>query len=510
MIRQYLAAAVGLAVPGALVAQQPEFTLPPPAPVEATLTLKEALEQARTSSPDFRLALTNVDPAHKGLRTAYGAFVPTLGAGIGAGYTGSGTAQFGGSLTNETPSVYNSSYSFQANWTLNGRVLNGPGQQRASVRAVNEDVANAEVLLRSSVTTQYLTALEQAGLVDVQRKQVERNEEFLKLARARYQVGQGTLLDVRQAEVQLAQAQVGFLRAAQAAIDAKLELYRLIGVSPPVPVERIALTDPFTVEPPTFNREQLIQLAAQENPALKAELARLDARKYGARAAKSEWMPSLNANASLSGFTQQFSSTDGLVTNAFRSARSQAASCEFDNQVRQGLNLGGINPDCNGTAGLTPDGQRLLPSVEQQIKDRNGKFPFRFTRQPFQLNVSLSYNIFDGFGRSLRISQARAAEDAQAETVRRQALRVRTSVEQRYYQIEIAYRAIEVQEKNRQAAAEQLRLAQERYRVGSGTALDIIDAQNSVQRAEGDYISAVYGYHRAIAALEEAVGRPLR
>ena len=36
------------------------------------------------------------------------------------------------------------------------------------------------------------------------------------------------------------------------------------------------------------------------------------------------------------------------------------------------------------------------------------------------------------------------------------------------------------------------------------------DAQTAVQRAEGDYVNAVYDYHKAVAALEAAVGRPLR
>jgi outer membrane protein len=53
-------------------------------------------------------------------------------------------------------------------------------------------------------------------------------------------------------------------------------------------------------------------------------------------------------------------------------------------------------------------------------------------------------------------------------------------------------------------------LAQERYRVGAGSALELSDAQNSVQKAEGDYITAVYDYHKAVAALEAAVGGPLR
>jgi outer membrane protein TolC len=60
------------------------------------------------------------------------------------------------------------------------------------------------------------------------------------------------------------------------------------------------------------------------------------------------------------------------------------------------------------------------------------------------------------------------------------------------------------------AAQEQLRLAQDRYRLGSGNALEIADAQNGLQQAEGQYVNAIFIYHEAIVALEAAVGHPLR
>src|SRR5256884_8277413 len=48
------------------------------------------------------------------------------------------------------------------------------------------------------------------------------------------------------------------------------------------------------------------------------------------------------------------------------------------------------------------------------------------------------------------------------------------------------------------------------YRVGSGTFFELLDAQVAALRAETDYINAGYDYHKALAALEAAVGPPLR
>ena len=81
---------------------------------------------------------------------------------------------------------------------------------------------------------------------------------------------------------------------------------------------------------------------------------------------------------------------------------------------------------------------------------------------------------------------------------------------QAYYGMLAAHQAIEIQEQNQFAAAEGLRLATERYRVGSGTFFELLDAQLASQNADRDYINAIYTYHQSIATLESAVGRPLR
>ena len=87
---------------------------------------------------------------------------------------------------------------------------------------------------------------------------------------------------------------------------------------------------------------------------------------------------------------------------------------------------------------------------------------------------------------------------------------MRSEVHARFLGLQTAYQAIAVQSANRDAARDQLRLAQDRYRLGAGTSLEVSDAQNAVQRAEGDYVNAVYYYHKSIVALEAAVGSPLR
>ncbi len=508
MIRPYGFLALLAFCPRLAAAQDTTAALQPVPAV--TLSLDEALRQARANSPTYRQTLNDAGPARWGVRNAYGSLLPSFNVSSDLGYTGSGQSNFGGGFVRPTSAFVTSGYSLSLQWQLDGRTLTAPATQKALQRATDEDISGAGVSLRVEIETQYLTTLQATARVAVARQQVVRNAEFLRLADARYKVGQATLLDVRQAEVAKGQSDVALLRAVQAENEAKLDLLRRMGVEPAVPVDQIALSDSFPVTPPAFQLDSLLALAEVQNPALRSLRARRTAASYGVRSAKSEFLPTLSVQAGWSGFTQQFTNEGFLLDQQLGSAREQAAACQYDNQVRSALALGGVVDNCFASAGLTDGGTALLDPVSRQIRDANNVFPFDYTGQPFQASLRISLPIFTGFGRSLRLSQARAQEADADESARARRLQVRSDVHARYLGLQTAYQAIAVQAANREAARDQLRLAQERYRLGAGTSLELSDAQNAVQRAEGDYVNAVYDYHKAIAALEAAVGRPLR
>lgn len=478
-----------------------------PAPA-VTLSLQEALRQARANSPAYRQTVNDAGPAKWGVRNAYGNLLPSVSVGSDVGYIGSGQSNFGGGFVRPTSAFVTSGYDLSLQWRLDGRALTAPAEQKAMQRATDEDISGAGVALRAEIETQYLTTLQATAQVAVARQQVSRNADFLRLAKARFEVGQATLLDVRQAEVIKGQSDVALLRALQAENEAKLDLVRRMGVEPPVALDQIALSDSFPVTEPAYQLDALLRIADVQNPSLRSLRARRTAASYGVRSAKSEFLPTLSAQAGWSGFTQQFTSERFLLDQTLADAQSQAGGCQSDNEVRTAVGL--ATTDCFAAAGLNGTGTALQDPVSQQIRDANSVFPFSYTGQPFQARLRISLPIFTGFGRSLRLSEARAQEQDADEGARARRLQVRSDVHARYLGLETSYQAITAQEANRAAARDQLRLAQDRYRLGAGTSLEVSDAQNAVQRAEGDYVNAVYDYHKAITALEAAVGRPLR
>jgi len=188
-------------------------------------------------------------------------------------------------------------------------------------------------------------------------------------------------------------------------------------------------------------------------------------------------------------------------------AARRASVCEIDWMV--GATMMSAASIAAATA-MNATGTALDPVLAQQIIDANNTFPWNFTTQPFQIFAGISLPIFNGLQRETRVSQAKAQRDDATEEVRAQSLLVRSQVTSRYLAIGAAYQAIGVAEANKAAAADQLRLAQDRYRLGQGTALELSDAEGAVQRADGTYVDAIYGFHKAVVALEEAVGQPLR
>ena len=502
-----LAAAVALSAPSAMMGQRPALPSVP-----QSLSLRDAVEMAVRYNPSHRQAANDHGPAAWGVRNAFAQFLPYVSANGGAGYTGAGSQNFFGSVAFEQPSgTIGSSYSLNLSMTLDGRTLMQPGLALAQLRAADASIESSEINLESFVRQQYLAVLRaqvQAGAAEVQ---VTRNEEFQRLAQARYEVGQNTMLDVRQAQVTLGQARVALLQADQLVTVEKLRLFQQMGVPAPDDPTTVTLSDTFPIVEPLWTLPGLLGDAADRNPDLVALRARQSAARANARAVKSDWLPRLTFSAGWSGYASQFTNSDPVVASsvfgALQSSASNTAACNFQNDLIAGLATPTVNPlDCSVFAFTTVDSLDLV----QGIRDQNSVFPFSFTRQPFQVRMGVSLPIFTQFSRPMASAQASAAADDAREFVRARELDVRTAVSQAYYGMLANYESIQIQEQNQTAAGEALRLATERYRVGSGTFFELLDAQLASQNADRDYINAIYMYHQSIATLESAVGRPLR
>ncbi len=433
----------------------------------STLTLDQALEIAAKNNPQYQQALLGRNRAQAQVRAAYGTLLPSADASGSLGFREGRPQNFGGVSFGATSDIVSSSWNLSANSRISWNTFNQIRRANASLDAADADVTAAQFQLSAQVQQQFLLALQTQARADFQDTLVVQQRLQLELTQARAGVGSLTSLDVKRAEVGLGQQEVAALRARNTADVAKLQLYQQLGV--PMP-EGVKLSAELAVTPLTMTVADLLETARRVNPALKAANARATAAQASVNAARGEYTPTLSFSANVSAFTQK--QLDFIANPAHTPAQDSAARAAF--------------------------------------RIANSAYPFDFTRNPYSLSMGLSIPIFDGFGRETRLQEANAGREDARYSVRRQELQLTADVTSAYVTLQAALRAAELQQRTAATAREALQLAEERYRVGATTFVDLTTARSEYERAETDRIDAVYEFHRAFAALENAVGRSLR
>lgn len=127
------------------------------------------------------------------------------------------------------------------------------------------------------------------------------------------------------------------------------------------------------------------------------------------------------------------------------------------------------------------------------------------TRDSYSVGARVSWTLFDGGVAAAQGDQqalnAEIAESQFADTRNT----VRFEVEQAYYTLQSNQENINTAEIAVEQAREALRLAQLRRDAGVGTQLDVLSALSDLTEAEGNRISAILGYNRALVSLHRAV-----
>jgi outer membrane protein len=126
-----------------------------------------------------------------------------------------------------------------------------------------------------------------------------------------------------------------------------------------------------------------------------------------------------------------------------------------------------------------------------------------------QLSLGLHWNLFNGFDRELtitqRASQLEVNEATEQDTRRAVSAELTTGIAE----LEADRAKIDITQVSVTAATEDLRVQQERYRLGASTIVDVLTSQEALNQAEVDVVNARFDYLRAKAQLEALIGRTL-
>ncbi|HOX85046.1 MAG TPA: TolC family protein [bacterium] len=128
--------------------------------------------------------------------------------------------------------------------------------------------------------------------------------------------------------------------------------------------------------------------------------------------------------------------------------------------------------------------------------------------EDYSVNLGLSFqlNLFNGFTDQAAIQRQQLSYEIALEDLTEARRIVIANVKQYFLRL-AAYRdLLEINRENIEAAEENLRLQQERRRVGSGTELEVAQAQVQLTEAHSSYVRAEYDAKIARARLESVLG----
>ena len=123
----------------------------------------------------------------------------------------------------------------------------------------------------------------------------------------------------------------------------------------------------------------------------------------------------------------------------------------------------------------------------------------------YSVRVNARLNLYDGGAARARAAQAQT-NVAIAETLfSEQRNQIRFQVEQAFSTQRASLENVQTANAALEQAREALRLARLRFQAGVGTQTDVINSENDLTRAEGNRITAILDYNRALAQLQRAV-----
>ena len=434
-----LIVAAGVLCPATARAQDPIRDARP-------ITLAEAIREARHNAPAAIQARGAERTSRAAVRSAYGAFIPSVSVTLGTTHAYAATPNTINTQTGDRlpgPQSYSSGMSAGVTLFDGGRNFYNLGTARATVTAAEASLVTSDYTVALDVSQQYFNALKaresyqaaQAQLVEAQQQQTAAVKR-VRAGVATKSDSLRTLIEVGNAQLAILQAQVD-LRAADATLT------RLVGSRETVTAATVD-TAAAPLDSVALDTTRLAVLASQ-GPAVRQAQANYAAARARRRAARAPYLPTITAQYQ-------------------RNGQGTDAQFGFSNN------------------------------------------PYSYSGR---LAFSLSYPLFNGFTREENVVRADVDEDNAAAQYRDAQLLAQQSLIQYVDALRTGEARVAVQQVSVTAAQEDLRVQQQRYQAGASTLLDVITSQRSLRDAQTALIQARFDARVARARLESLIGQSL-
>ncbi len=425
------------------------------------LSLKDVENLAEVNNPNLKAIASQVDQAQSALRAQIAAWYPTLNINASGfpSYTGGSqrvtNIQPANPFTGD-PGGEQKTFRSANRWVMSANLsaqwdLINPQRvpQISAARDQFEQAKNQYLIALRELRLQAAQAYFQLQLSDdtvrIGQESVRASLVSLRDARARFQAGVATKLEVLEAETQLARDQQLLTNALADQSVSRRNLARLLDL-------------PQNVTPTA--KEQLQPLGV--------------------------WTASLEESV--------------IASYAFREELDNALLAISSSNSEANSALGSVQPFLTIFNTLTTD---RFQGSQQIIVDEPGASGWNVLNT---IGLQARWNIFDGGAARAQYRQAkqRAQENSYRFADTRD--RLRFEVEQSFYELRQANRNIQTTSREVISSRESLRLARLRFQAGVSTQREVVDNQRDLTNAEVRYANALFEYNNNLALLRRRSG----
>jgi outer membrane protein TolC len=421
-----------------------------PASAPAVITLQDALDRARQNDLTFQTAVADAATATEDRVQAKASMLPTVSFStqyLGNSPTPDNVLPNGRFVSLDGTKMYRA-WGI-AHEDLSANVLTGTTLHRAQAAevAAQQKLEVARRGLALTVTRNYYALVTAQRKYATAQQAATQAQRFLTTTREQQQLGQVARADSIKAEIAFQQQQQAFRDALIVMDNARLALAVLLS---PDLNENFTVVDDLATVPllPTFN--DVRELAVRNNPDVAAADAAYRASGHDVSIAKNAFYPTLSIEA-----------VYGLEANEF-----------------------------------------ALHSI---VLDRPeiGEIP----TLGYFLTVNLTVPVWDWGGMRSKLHQAQAKQRQAQVTLTQAQRQLMANLFSMYNESQAAKASVDELQHIADLAAESLRLTSLRYDAGESTALEVVDAQNTLVQARNAMDEAHVRYRTALAELQTLTGR---
>ena len=326
--------------------------------------------------------------------------------------------------------------------------ISGVSSARSGLKAAELRRTSTRSNVAFTTRQQFYAVVQAIRLEQVSANALRLARDDERRVRALFEVGSVSRSDVLQAQVRTAQSELDSLTAYEGVTVQRVALANQLGLEE----SKLGEVDTvMTVEERTVDEATLFAEAEKNRPDLRAAELSLNSARSAVTSARLGRLP--------------FITVGGTLNSNLKSRTTETAA--------------GFSPSASSSS----------------------------TDRVMSGQIALNWDVFDGFAIDSRVASARSQFVRAQET--RDALRrgLQGEVHQALLDYQQALARERVARRALDAAAENVKLTQQKYNVGSATTLELINAQVQLQRADSDQVAALAAIRVAEAGLDRVRGR---